>query len=80
MNTEPNSESVASWPELMVESELVWYLRLPEIAEGNDYHNVIVNLKRMRDLPCIHICRQPLYPLEAVREWIGQQVKRESGR
>ena len=32
--------------------------------------NVIDNLKRMRDLPRIYICGKPLYPRDAVEEWI----------
>ena len=35
---------------------------------------VIENLKRMHDLPCIHICRQPLYPLDSVRNWIKNKA------
>ena len=63
--------------ELMTEDELVVYLRIPEISKSKDYHNVIENLKRMHHLPRIHICGRPLYPREAVREWIKQKTSSE---
>lgn len=66
------------FPELMTEDELIEFLRIPEISKAEEYGNVIANLKRMRDLPCIHICREPLYPLSAVRLWIEQQTKKEN--
>jgi hypothetical protein len=56
--------------ELMTEIELITYLRIPEVSKSKDYHNVIENLKRMHDLPRIHVCGRPLYPREAIREWI----------
>ncbi len=55
-------------PELMTEEELVQFLRIPEVSKAGSHKNVIDNLKRMRDLPCIHISKQPLYPLAAVRK------------
>ncbi len=57
-------------PALLTEEELIQYLRIPEVSKAKDYGNVIAHLKRMHDLPCIHICRQPLYPLEAINNWI----------
>ena len=69
-----------NFPELMTESELIKYLRIPEISKAKDYHNVIKNLKRMWDLPCIHISDQPLYPINAVREWIEKKLLKEQGR
>jgi len=38
-------------PELMTESELIQFLRIPEISGSTNYHNVIENLKRVRRLP-----------------------------
>jgi hypothetical protein len=67
-------DNVRPAPELMTEAELVTFLRIPEISKSKDYHNVIENLKRMHRLPRIHICGQPLYPREAIREWIRQQT------
>ena len=66
--------------ELMTEQELIGFLRIPEISKATDHHNVISNLKRMHDLPCIHLCKQPLYPLNAVRAWIGEKVLKEQKR
>jgi hypothetical protein len=80
MGDEPNNQLVVSWPELMTEAELVRFLRIPEIANGEGYHNVVANLKRIRGLPCIHICRQPLYPRAAIRRWIREQTEKEQGR
>ena len=64
--------------ELMTEAELVQFLRIPEISNSKNYHNVIENLKRMHDLPRIHICGKPLYPREAIREWIRQKTTNEN--
>lgn len=68
------------FPELMTEDELVEFLRIPKISKADDYGNVVANLKRMHDLPCIHICKQPLYPLSAVREWITEKLIKEQIR
>ena len=62
-NKEPSSE-------LMTEDELIVYLRIPEVSKSKDYHNVIENLKRMHQLPRIRICGKPLYPREAIKEWV----------
>ena len=64
-------------PELMTEPELIVFLRIPEISNAKEYSNVIENLKRMQNLPCIHICKQPLYPLEAIRRWIEEKLLKE---
>lgn len=62
------------FPDLLTEEELIEFLRIPEVSKSLDHHNVIENLKRMHGLPCIHICRQPLYPTEAVRKWIEEKT------
>lgn len=62
------------WPELLTEGELIVFLRIPEVSKSHDFHNVIENLKRMHDLPRIHICGKPLYPLEEIREWIKKKT------
>ena len=36
--------------ELMTESEVIQFLRIPEISNSKDHHNVIENLKRVRGL------------------------------
>ncbi len=63
--------------ELMTEEELIRFLRILEVSKAENYHNVIENLKRMHNLPCIHICKQPLYPLEAIRRWIEEKLLKE---
>ena len=61
-------------PELMTEAELIEFLRIPELSDSKDYHNVIENLKRARGLPRIHICRKALYPKKAVLLWVEKQL------
>jgi len=60
--------------ELMTESEVIQFLRIPEISNSKNYHNVIENLKRVRGLPRIHICRKALYPKKAILEWVEKQT------
>ena len=62
-------------PDLMTEDKLIKFLRIPKISKAKNHRNVITNLKRFRGLPCVHICRQPLYPREAVMEWVKGQAK-----
>jgi len=61
-------------PELLTEEELILFLRIPQISMARNYRNVIENLKRMHDLPRIHICGKPLYPREAINEWIKNKT------
>ena len=63
-------------PELITESELIEFLRIPEVSKAKDHHNVVENLKRMHDLPRVHICGQPLYPRAAIRDWIKEKTVR----
>ncbi len=65
-----SDKSAITTPVLMTESELIEFLRIPEVSRAKDHRNVIDNLKRFHDLPRIHICGQPLYPREAIQEWI----------
>ena len=62
------------FPDLLTEEELIEFLRIPEVSKSQDHHNVVENLRRRHGLPCIHICRQPLYPIEAVRKWIQEKI------
>ena len=78
MGVEADNQA-GSFPELMTAQELIEFLRIPEVSKSEDYGNVIANLRRMRRLPCIHICRQPLYPREAIRRWIAEQVEKGQG-
>jgi len=66
-NKEPNSE-------LMTEAEVIHFLRIPEISNSKDYHNVIEHLKKFRGLPRIHICRKALYPKRAILEWLEKET------
>jgi hypothetical protein len=59
---------------LMTETELIQFLRIPEISDSSDYHNVIEHLKRVRGLPRIHICRKALYPRKAILEWVEKET------
>lgn len=73
-----NTESLAvDFPELMTETELMQFLRIPDVSPSVNPHHVVDNLKRFHRLPCIHISRQPLYPLAAVRKWIEQKLEKE---
>jgi hypothetical protein len=66
-NKEPSSE-------LMTEAEVIHFLRIPEITNSKNYHNVIEHLKRNRGLPRIHICRKALYPRRAVLAWVEKEI------
>ena len=65
------------FPELMTETELTVFLRISDVSHGADPRNVVENLKRFHHLPCIHISRQPLYPLAAVRRWVDDKLVKE---
>lgn len=73
MTTENNN----LYSDLLTEKELIEFLRIPEISKAQDHRHVIENLKRMHALPCIHICRQALYPTEAIRKWIEEKTTLE---
>ena len=62
-------------PDLLTEDEVIRFLRIPEISRADNHRNVIANLKRFRGLPCVHVCRQPLYPRDAIMEWIKEQTQ-----
>jgi hypothetical protein len=61
-------------PSLLTEAELIRFLRIPEVSKSKDFRNVIGHLKRYHRLPRIHICHQPLYPLQAVVQWIDGKM------
>ena len=58
----------------MTEEELIQFLRISAISNAKDYHNVVENLKRLRNLPRTQLCNKTLYPQEAILEWIRQQT------
>ena len=60
--------------ELMTESEVIQFLRIPEISNSKNYHNVIEHLKKFRGLPRIHICRKAWYPQKAILEWMEKET------
>ena len=60
--------------ELMTESEVIQFLRIPEVSNSKDYHNVIEHLKKFRGLPRIHICRRALFPKKAILEWVEKET------
>ena len=61
-------------PNLLTEEELIQFLRIPEISNAKDFHNVVENLKRMQGLPRVHICGKTLFPLDAVIKWLQDKV------
>ena len=63
--------------DLMTESEVIQFLRIPEISNSKNYHNVIKHLKKYRGLPRIHICRKALYPRKAILEWMEKETNLE---
>ena len=73
-----NNGGFTQFPELMTESELIQFLRIPLLSNSKKHANVIENLKRFHDLPCVHLCRKPLYPLNAIRQWIDDKLMKES--
>ncbi|MBN2138293.1 MAG: hypothetical protein JW720_10835 [Sedimentisphaerales bacterium] len=60
--------------ELMTEAEVIQFLRIPEISNSKDHHNVIEHLKKFRGLPRIHICRRALYPRKAILGWLEKET------
>ncbi len=75
MHEEPNA---VGFRELMTETELTHFLRIPDVSPGANPHNVVENLKRFHHLPSIHIGRQPLYPLVAVRKCVEDKLVKEA--
>ena len=69
-------KTVSNNYELMTEEELLKFLRIPEISNSNNHHNVIEHLKRYRNLPRIHICNKALYPRKAVLDWIEKETSK----
>jgi hypothetical protein len=64
-------------PDLMTEEEVIEFLRISQISSSKDYHNVIKNLIRFRDLPRIQICNKLLFPKKAVLDWINNETVRK---
>ena len=66
--------SPSLFPDLMTENELIYLLRIPEVSKAKDYHNVVMNLIRMHDLPRIQLCKKLLFPRKAILAWIDKQT------
>jgi hypothetical protein len=62
------------YPDLMTEQELILFLRIPEVSKAKNYHNVVKNLIRMRNLPRIQICKRLLFPKKAILDWIEKET------
>ena len=62
------------YQELLTIDEVAEFLRIPTITTSKNYHNVIKNLIRMRDLPRINICNKLLFPKQAILEWIKNET------
>jgi len=67
----PNGDPV---PDLLTEDELIRFLRIPEVSAAKDFHNVVENLIRMRDLPRIQIGRRLLFPRRAIIKWVEKHT------
>lgn len=70
----PASDPSPYFPDLMTESDLIRFLRIPEISTAKDHHNVIANLIRYRALPRIHISKRLLFPKKAILEWVDKET------
>ena len=66
--------NLKSYPELMTESELIEFLRIPETSNAQNYHNVIENLKRVHGLPRVSICGKNVYLKESILEWLKSRI------
>ena len=69
-----NNRHTYEYPDIMTESELIQFLRIPEVSNSKDHSNVVKNLIRMRDLPRIQICKRLLFPKKAILEWIEKET------
>lgn len=70
----PTQIELTNLPDLLTESELIHFLRIPEVSAASDYHNVVKNLIRFKDLPRIQICKRLLFPKKAVLAWIEKNT------
>jgi hypothetical protein len=66
--------SFSDVPDLMTEAEVIEFLRIPSVSTAKDYHNVILNLIRFRNLPRIKIGKKRLFPRQAILEWIENET------
>ena len=64
-------------PDLLTTDEVIQVLRITHVSTSKDYHNVVKNLIRFRDLSRIQIGRKLLFPTKAVLEWIEKETIRK---
>ena len=69
----PDGEFIAC-PSVMLEEELIRFLRIPEISNAKNHRYVIENLKRMHSLPRIHLCGKAVYLTDAVKAWLEDHI------
>ena len=62
------------YPDLMTEDQLIQFLQIPSISKAKNYHNVVKNLIRMRNLPRIQICKRLLFPKKAILDWVEKET------
>ena len=72
--TPTNNNNGDGFQELLTEEEVIHFLRIPEISKSENYGNVIENLKRMHDLPRLHLCGKTLYPTREIIKWITEKT------
>ena len=65
---------ITSVPDILTEQELIEFLRIHEVSTASDYHTVVNNLIRFRNLPRIQICKKLLFPKKAVLEWVEKET------
>ncbi len=61
-------------PTIMIEEELIRFLRIPEISNARSHRNVVENLKRTRGLPRIHLCGKTVYLTDSVKAWLEDHI------
>ena len=61
-------------PEVLTIDEVIEFLRIPEVSTAQDYHNVIKNLIRFRNLPRLHMGKKLLFPKQAILEWVEKET------
>lgn len=66
--------SLIEYPTVMIEEELIHFLRIPEISQATDHRHVMENLKRGHGLPRIHLCGKTIYLTDTIRAWLQQHV------
>ena len=62
------------YPTVMIEEELIRFLRIPEISNARNHRNVVENLKRTHGLPRIHLCGKNVYLTDAVKTWLENHI------